>query len=72
MEVKLTPNRVFWFAYFLFCVFSTTLAQLLGVIDVPMMSRAEHIIFISSLILSGMVMRHWFKVNYKDMARKDQ
>lgn len=69
MEIKLTLNKVFWLGYVFFCVVSTLIVQLLGLIDVRTMDRPAQIIFIGALILSGMVMRYWFRSNPDEVKK---
>lgn len=66
MEVKISINAAFWFAYAVFCIIATIMAEFVGVIPVSEMSRGQHVIFISSLIASGILMRRWMRERYKN------
>ncbi|HEY0961149.1 MAG TPA: hypothetical protein VGE69_02210 [Pseudomonadales bacterium] len=67
MEQK--NERRFWTVFVLFCVLMVTAGEMSGVIDLSTMTRAEHVIYTTALVLCGVVIRHWFRNNPEEVKK---
>jgi hypothetical protein len=67
MEGKI--NRLFWINYVFFCVGIVVFLELTGLLDLSTMDTTEDMIFITFLIICGIVMRYWFRANPEEVKR---